>query len=57
MKTLSLLFLLSFLLSSCTTRTEVLPDGTTVKTESVDKDLVTTGVVLVKILVDQNSGK
>lgn len=57
MKTLSLFFLLSFLLYSCTTRTEVLPDGTTVKTEAVDKDLVTTGVVLVKILIDKDSGK
>lgn len=55
MKTLLLLSALA--LTSCVTRTEVLPDGTTVKTESVDKDLVTTGVVLVKILVDQNSGK
>lgn len=57
MKLLNLLFLLSFLLLSCTTRTEVLPDGTTVKTEAVDKDLINTGVVLVKIIVDKDSGK
>jgi len=58
MKTkLILTTMVSLALSSCVTQTETRPDGTVVKTESVDKDAVSSGVALAKIIIDSKSGK
>jgi len=57
---LTLLFSLVFaalMLASCATRTETLPDGTVIKTESVDKDALAAGSALAQTLADRNSGK
>lgn len=53
----TLLFSACLLLASCVTRTEFLPDGTKVTTESVDNATVNSGLVLVKLIIDSKSGK
>jgi hypothetical protein len=50
-------FAIALYLSSCTTRTETLPDGTVIKTEGVDKDALAAGSSLAQTLASRNSGK
>ncbi len=56
MKTI-LILLAACCITSCTTRTETLPDGTIIKTEGVDKDALSVGSSLAQTLAARNSGK
>lgn len=49
--------LLLLTLNSCTTVTETRPDGTVIKTESIDNATVNSGLVLTKLLIDSNNSK
>jgi len=54
---LTTLLLLLLTLNACTTVTETRPDGTVIKTESIDNATVNSGLVLTKLLIDSNNSK
>lgn len=56
MKTLFTLLAVASL-ASCTTRTETLPDGTVVKTDSIDSNAIFAGAAVAKVIIDRTSGK
>jgi len=55
MKTLLAIIILA--LASCVTTTETRPDGTVIKTESIDHGALAAGSALAQTLADRNSGK
>jgi hypothetical protein len=53
----TILAIITLALVSCVTTTETRPDGTVIKTESIDKDALAAGSALAQTLADRNSGK
>ena len=53
----TILAIITLALVSCVTTTETRPDGTVIKTESIDQGALAAGSALAQTLADRNSGK